>query len=220
MNTGPATTRVFLLDDHEVVRAGLAAMLQVEDDIDVVGEAGTAAEALTAIAELEPDVAVLDVRLGDGNGIEVCREIRSSHPGVKCLMLTSFADDRAMLDAGLAGASAYVLKQVKGTELLDAVRAVASGRELLDPATIRVATERLRASGELLIDELSPQEQKLFRLIGDGYSNRQIADELFLAEKTVKNYVSNMLAKLGMARRTEAAALAARLDERQHNRES
>ena len=135
-------------------------------------------------------------------------------------MPTSFADDRAMLDAGMAGASAYVLKQVKGTELLDAIRAVAAGRELLDPATIRHATERLRSSGELLIDELSPQEQKLFRLIGDGYSNRQIADELFLAEKTVKNYVSNMLAKLGMARRTEAAALAARLDERQHNRES
>ena len=218
--TAAAATRVFLLDDHEVVRTGLAAMLDTEDDIDVVGEAGTAADALAAIAELQPDVAVLDVRLGEGNGIEVCREIRSSHPEVRCLMLTSFADDRALLDAGLAGASAYVLKQVKGTELLDTIRAVASGRELLDPATIRHATDRLRASGELLIDELSPQEQKLFRLIGDGYSNRQIADELFLAEKTVKNYVSNMLAKLGMARRTEAAALAARLDERQHNRES
>ena len=220
MTPAAATTRVFLLDDHEVVRTGLAAMLDTEDDIDVVGEAGTAADALAAVAELRPDVAVLDVRLGEGNGIEVCRDIRSSHPEVKCLMLTSFADDRALLDAGLAGASAYVLKQVKGTELLDAIRAVAAGRELLDPATIRHATDRLRASGELLIDELSPQEQKLFRLIGDGYSNRQIADELFLAEKTVKNYVSNMLAKLGMARRTEAAALAARLDERQHNRES
>ena len=220
MTLSAATTRVFLLDDHEVVRTGLAAMLDTEDDIDVVGEAGTAADALAAVAELRPDVAVLDVRLGEGNGIEVCRDIRSSHPEVKCLMLTSFADDRALLDAGLAGASAYVLKQVKGTELLDAIRAVAAGRELLDPATIRHATDRLRASGELLIDELSPQEQKLFRLIGDGYSNRQIADELFLAEKTVKNYVSNMLAKLGMARRTEAAALAARLDERQHNRES
>ena len=220
MTPAAATTRVFLLDDHEVVRTGLAAMLDTEDDIDVVGEAGTAADALAAVAELRPDVAVLDVRLGEGNGIDVCRDIRSSHPEVKCLMLTSFADDRALLDAGLAGASAYVLKQVKGTELLDAIRAVAAGRELLDPATIRHATDRLRASGELLIDELSPQEQKLFRLIGDGYSNRQIADELFLAEKTVKNYVSNMLAKLGMARRTEAAALAARLDERQHNRES
>ena len=220
MTSAAATIRVFLLDDHEVVRTGLAAMLDTEDDIDVVGEAGTAADALAAVAELRPDVAVLDVRLGEGNGIEVCRDIRSSHPEVKCLMLTSFADDRALLDAGLAGASAYVLKQVKGTELLDAIRAVAAGRELLDPATIRHATDRLRASGELLIDELSPQEQKLFRLIGDGYSNRQIADELFLAEKTVKNYVSNMLAKLGMARRTEAAALAARLDERQHNRES
>ena len=220
MTPAAATTRVFLLDDHEVVRTGLAAMLDTEDDIDVVGEAGTAADALAAVAELRPDVAVLDVRLGEGNGIEVCRDIRSSHPEVTCLMLTSFADDRALLDAGLAGASAYVLKQVKGTELLDAIRAVAAGRELLDPATIRHATDRLRASGELLIDELSPQEQKLFRLIGDGYSNRQIADELFLAEKTVKNYVSNMLAKLGMARRTEAAALAARLDERQHNRAS
>ncbi len=214
-----AATRVFLLDDHEVVRAGLAAMLDSEDDIEVVGGAGSADEALAGIAASLPDVAVLDVRLGDGNGIEVCRKIRSAHPEVRCLMLTSFADDRALLDAGMAGASAYVLKQVRGTELLDAIRAVAQGRELLDPATIRHATERLRASGELLIDELSPQEQKLFRLIGDGFSNRQIADELFLAEKTVKNYVSNMLAKLGMSRRTEAAALAARLDERRHNRE-
>ena len=218
MNPKPAV-RVFLLDDHEVVRAGLAAMLDAEKDIEVVGGAGNAVEALAGIADLQPDVAVLDVRLEEGSGIEVCREIRSSHPDIRCLMLTSFADDRALLDAGMAGASAYVLKQVKGTELLDAIRAVAEGRQLLDPATVRHATERLRASGELLIEELSPQEQKLFHLIGDGYSNRQIAEELFLAEKTVKNYVSNMLAKLGMSRRTEAAALAARLDERRQTRE-
>jgi len=237
--------RVFLLDDHEVVRAGVAAMLEAEDDIAVVGGAGTAEDALEGIAASLPDVAVLDVRLTDGSGVEVCREIRSRHPEVKALMLTSFADDRALLDAGMAGASAYVLKQVRGGAIgelrmvkcgfnyctrniegnirfnadLAGGALMDIGRQLLDPATLRMATERLRDSGELLIEELSPQEQKLFHLIGEGYSNRQIAEELFLAEKTVKNYVSNMLAKLGMARRTEAAALAARLEERQQLRE-
>ncbi len=216
----PMTTRVFLLDDHEVVRVGLATMLDGEPDLEVVGHAGNAVDALAGIAESEPNVAVLDVRLEDGNGIDVCREIRSSHPEVHCIMLTSFADDRAMVDAGMAGASAYVLKQVRGDELTKTIRAVAEGRQLLDPATVRLATERLRASGELLIEDLSPQERRLFVLIGDGYSNRQIADELYLAEKTVKNYVSSLLAKLGMTRRTEVAALAARLDERRHARET
>ncbi len=216
----PMTTRVFLLDDHEVVRVGLATMLDSEPDIEVVGHAGNAENALTGIAESEPHVAVLDVRLEEGNGIEVCREIREAHPDIRCIMLTSFADDRAMVDAGVAGASAYVLKQVRGDELADTIRAVAGGRQLLDPATIRHATERLRASGELLIEDLSPQEKRLFVLIGDGYSNRQIADELYLAEKTVKNYVSTLLAKLGMTRRTEVAALAARLDERQSARDT
>jgi len=214
------STRVFLLDDHEVVRVGLATMLDAEHDLEVVGHAGNAENALAGIAESIPDIAVLDVRLEDGNGIEVCREIRSTHPHVRCIMLTSFADDRAMVDASEAGASAYVLKQVRGDELANTIRAVADGRQLLDPATVRHATERLRASGELLIEDLSPQERRLFVLIGNGYSNRQIADELYLAEKTVKNYVSTLLAKLGMTRRTEVAALAARLDERQIARDT
>jgi len=216
----PMSIRIFLLDDHEVVRVGLATMLDAEPDLEVVGHAGNAENALAGIADSLPDIAVLDVRLEDGNGIEVCREIRSTHPDVSCIMLTSFADDRALVDAGMAGASAYVLKQVRGDELADTIRAVAEGRQLLDPATIRHATERLRSSGELLIEDLSPQERRLFVLIGDGYSNRQIADELYLAEKTVKNYVSTLLAKLGMTRRTEVAALAARLDERQIARDT
>ena len=216
----PMSIRIFLLDDHEVVRVGLATMLDAEPDLEVVGHAGNAENALAGIADSLPDIAVLDVRLEDGNGIEVCREIRSTHPDVSCIMLTSFADDRALVDAGMAGASAYVLKQVRGDELADTIRAVAEGRQLLDPATIRHATERLRSSGELLIEDLSPQERRLFVLIGDGYSNRQIANELYLAEKTVKNYVSTLLAKLGMTRRTEVAALAARLDERQIARDT
>lgn len=218
--TESVPTRVFLLDDHAVVRAGLAAVLDAEVDLEVVGQAGTAAEALSLIPETLPDIAVLDVRLGEGSGIDVCREIRSAHPEVSCIMLTSFADDRAIVDAGMAGAAAFVLKQVRGDELAETIRNVRDGRQLLDPATVRHATERLRSSGELLVEELSPQEKKLFVLIGDGYSNRQIADELYLAEKTVKNYVSGMLAKLGMTRRTEVAALAARLEERQSARDN
>lgn len=213
-------TRVFLLDDHAVVRAGLAAVLDAESDLEVIGQAGSADEALAKISETPPHIAVLDVRLGDGSGIDVCREIRSTHPDIACIMLTSFADDRAIVDAGMAGAAAFVLKQVRGDELAETIRKVRDGRQLLDPATVRLATERLRASGELLVEELSPQEKKLFTLIGDGYSNRQIADELYLAEKTVKNYVSGMLAKLGMTRRTEVAALAARLEERQAARDN
>lgn len=218
--TDAPPTRVLLLDDHAMVRAGLAAILEAEADIEVVAQAGSSEEALALITESAPDIAVLDVRLGEGSGIDVCRDIRSVHPEIGCIMLTSFADDRAIVDAGMAGAAAFVLKQVRGEELAETIRNVRDGRQLLDPATLRHATERLRASGELLVEELSPQEKKLFALIGDGYSNRQIADELYLAEKTVKNYVSGMLAKLGMTRRTEVAALAARLEERQSARES
>ncbi len=164
-------------------------------------------------------MAVLDVRLGDGSGVEVCRELRSDHPEIACLMLTSFADDRAMVDASVAGASGYVLKQIQSNDLIDSIRKVAGGAQLLDAAEVRLALDRLRNSMEGRVDSLTEQEHRIFDLIGEGYSNRQIAEELYLAEKTVKNYVSNLLAKLGMARRTEAAATAARLDERQRMRE-
>ena len=206
--------RVFLLDDHEVVRRGVAATLEAEDDITVVGEASGAAEALEVVRECTPDVAVLDVRLGDGNGIDVCREITSEFDNVKSLILTSFDSDRAIVDAGLAGAAGFVLKQIRSNELIDAIRQVASGRQLLDSAEVRLAMRRLRESEEGRLYDLTPQEKRIFDFIGEGYTNRQIAHEMYLAEKTVKNYVSNLLAKLGMSRRTEAAALAARVDER------
>lgn len=210
------TIRVFLLDDHEVVRLGLAELLGAEDDIEICGEASTAAEALRRIPATKPDVAVLDVRLPDDSGVEVCREIRSSHPEVHCLMLTSFADDDALFSSILAGASGYVLKQVHGTDFVDAVRRVAAGESLLDPGVTQKVLERLRHQGEDQ-DELAVltgQERKILELIAEGRTNRQIGETMFLAEKTVKNYVSNMLAKLGMARRAEAAAYAARLAER------
>ncbi len=206
---------MFLLDDHEIVRRGLRDLLEAEEDMEVVGEAATAEEALGRIPPTRPEVAVLDVRLPDGNGIEVCREIRSRHPEVRCLMLTSFADDEALFAAIMAGASGYVLKQVRGTDLVDAVRRVARGESLLDPSLTGKVLERLRAKPEE--DELaglSDQERKILDLIAEGYTNRQIAETIFLAEKTVKNYVSNLLAKLGMSRRSEAAAYAARLSER------
>jgi DNA-binding NarL/FixJ family response regulator len=208
-------TRVFLLDDHEVVRRGLRELLESEDDIEVVGGASTAEEALGRIPATSPDVAVLDVRLPDGNGVEVCREIRDRRPGIQCLMLTSFADDEALFSAIMAGAAGYVLKQVKGSELVDAVRRVARGESLLDPAVTARVLERLRRRPE--DDELAgltDQERKILDLISEGLTNRQIGDRMYLAEKTVKNYVSNVLAKLGMTRRTEAAAYAARLAER------
>jgi two-component system response regulator DevR len=214
------TIRVFLLDDHEVVRRGVADMLQRDGDIEVVGEAGTAADALRVVASCNPDVAVLDVRLPDGTGIEVCRDIRSAHPEIACLMLTSFSDDQALVDASMAGAAGYALKQIRGNDLVEAVRKVAGGAQLLDQATVRLALARLRETGDGVLDDLTDQERRIFELIGAGLSNRQIADELYLAEKTVKNYVSNLLAKLGMARRTEAAAFAARLDERRRGRTS
>ncbi len=208
------TITVFLLDDHEVVRRGVAGLLEAEPDLEVVGEAGTAAEALRLVGETRPDVAVLDVRLDDGNGIEVCREIRSAHPDVACLMLTSYADDRALVDAAVAGAAGFVLKQVRGNQLIDSIRRVAAGAVLLDDATVRLGLQRLKQSEEGALDQLTAQERKVFDLIGDGLSNREIGEALFLAEKTVKNYVSSVLAKLGMTRRTEAAAYAARIDER------
>jgi DNA-binding NarL/FixJ family response regulator len=207
---------VFLLDDHEVVRRGLRDLFDAEEDLEVVGEASTAEEALGRIPPTRPDVAVLDVRLGDGgDGVEVCREIRSRHPEVRCLMLTSFADDEALFAAIMAGASGYVLKQIRGNDLLDAVRRVGRGESLLDPALTGKVLDRLRAKPvEDELGGLTDQERRILELIAQGRTNRQIAEEIFLAEKTVKNYVSNLLAKLGMSRRSEAAAYAARLSER------
>jgi two-component system, NarL family, response regulator DevR len=209
--------RVFLLDDHEIVRRGVKELLETEGDIEVVGEAGTAAEALARIPPTRPDVAVLDVRLPDGDGVQVCREIRSAHPEIQCLMLTSFADDEALFQAIMAGASGYVLKQIKGADVVEAVRSVAAGRSLLDPSVTARVLERLRKGSEEdeLLARLSPQERNILRLIADGLTNRQIAEEVHLAEKTVKNYVSNLLAKLGMERRTQAAVYAARLGAQQ-----
>ncbi len=209
---------VFLLDDHEIVRKGVGDLVNAEPDMHVVGEAGGFAEALDVVAKVSPDVAVLDVRLGDGNGIEVCRQIRSDHPSVACLILTSFADDQAMIDAAMAGAAGYVLKQIRGNDLVESIRKVAGGAQLLDGAAVRLGMQRLKDSDEGRLVDLTPQEMRIFDLIGEGFSNRQIADRLFLAEKTVKNYVSALFSKLGMTRRTEAAALAARVDERHRRR--
>ncbi|MFF0326659.1 response regulator [Nonomuraea angiospora] len=205
--------RVFLVDDHEVVRRGVAALLESEDDIEVIGEAGTAESAIARITALRPEVAVLDVRLPDGSGVDVCREVRSRVPGLACLMLTSFADDDALFDAVMAGAAGYVLKQIHGSDLVGAVRTVASGQSLLDPQTTAAMLQRLReqAARKDPLAALSDQERHILDLIGEGLTNRQIGEQLFLAEKTVKNYVSNLLAKLNMQRRTQAAALAARL---------
>jgi two-component system, NarL family, response regulator DevR len=210
--------RVFLLDDHELVRRGVREILEAEDDLVVVGEAGTAEEAIGRIPATTPNVAVLDVQLPDGDGIEVCREVRSKHPEIACIMLTSFADDEAVYASIMAGASGFVLKQVRGNDLVEGIRRVAQGESLLDPQVTTRVLERLRARGD--DDELAgltDQERKILMLIADGLTNRQIGEELFLAEKTVKNYVSNLLSKLGMHRRTEAAAYAARLTERKHH---
>jgi DNA-binding NarL/FixJ family response regulator len=209
------SVRVFLLDDHEVVRRGLRELIESEDDMEVVGEAGTAEEAFGRIPATTPNVAVLDVRLPDGSGVDVCREIRSRHPEIACLMLTSYADDEALFSAIMAGAGGYVLKQVRGSDLVAGIRRVAAGESLLDPGVIAQVLERLRQRPE--DDELAvltDQERRLLDLIAEGLTNRQIGERMFLAEKTVKNYVSSMLAKLGMSRRTEAAAYAARLAER------
>jgi DNA-binding NarL/FixJ family response regulator len=208
--------KIFLLDDHEVVRRGVRELLEAEADMEVVGEAGTVAQALDRLALAKPDVAVLDVQLPDGSGVDVCREARSARPELACLMLTSFSDDEAMFEAIVAGAAGYVLKQVRGSDLVDAVRRVAAGQSLLDPTATARVIERLRRGPEEdeRLRDLTPQERKILGLLADGMTNRQIAAELFLAEKTVKNYVSNLLSKMGMSRRTEAAVYAARLEER------
>lgn len=211
-------TRVFLLDDHEIVRRGVAQLVNAEPDMEVVGEAGSADRALAEIRSCRPDVAVLDVRLGDGNGIEVCREVRAEHPSLPCLILTSFEDDRALLDAALAGAAGYVLKEIRSNELVTSIRRVAGGAQLLDNAEVRMRMQHLRQTEEGRLFDLTPQERKIFDLIGDGLSNKEIAEEMYLAEKTVKNYISNMFAKLGITRRTQAAAMSARLEEQQRRR--
>lgn len=215
MGEKSASIRVFLLDDHQVVREGLRSLLEADGGIEVVGEAATAAEAIERIPATRPRVAVLDVRLPDGNGVEVCRQVRSENPDVACLMLTSFADDQALLDAILAGASGYVLKEVRGSDLVGDIRKVATGHSLVDPDLASRVMDRLRSRhAEEQAVRLSPQEQKILDLIAEGKTNRQIAAEMYLAEKTVKNYVSNLLSKLGMTRRTEAAVWAVRRAEK------
>ncbi|MEU8344855.1 response regulator transcription factor [Spirillospora sp. NPDC048832] len=216
--TGPI--RVFLLDDHEVVRRGVAALLSAEDDIEIVGEAGTAEHALARIPAARPDVAVLDVRLPDGDGVSVCREIRSQLPDLACLMLTSFDDEDALFEAVMAGAAGYVLKQIHGSDLVGAVRTVATGQSLLDPRSTARMLQRLRDRQDKQdpLKSLTEQERHIFDLIGEGLTNRQIGERLFLAEKTVKNHISNIFAKLGMSRRTQAAALAAQLKADSRNR--
>ena len=212
----PVPVRVFLLDDHQVVREGVRRLLESDAEISVVGEAGTAADALPRIGACSPDVAVLDVRLPDGDGIEVCREIRSQYPEVACVMLTSYSDDEALAQAVLAGASGYLLKQIRGNDLVASVLAVAGGASLIDGATARRVIEELGRARSTRdgVEVLTPRERSILELIAAGKTNREIGAELYLAEKTVKNYVSNLLAKLGMARRSEAAAYAARLAER------
>jgi two-component system, NarL family, response regulator DevR len=216
-----ATVRVYLLDDHEVVRRGVAELLEASGEFAVVGQGGSVADGIQHLVDedLDLDVAVLDVRLGDGNGIELCREIRSRRPEVAVLMLTSYSDEEALADAVLAGASGFVLKQIRGNDLISAVRAAAGGHRLIPHDQVERALRMLkaRAADAERLGSLSEQERRIFALIGEGNSNRQIADQLYLAEKTVKNYVSNLLSKLGMHRRTEVAALAARLDERRRN---
>src|SRR5699024_3568131 len=211
--TDAETIRIVLVGDHEVVRRGVPALLEAESDIEVVGEAGTAEQALARVAAVRPDVAVLDVRLPDGSGVEVCREIRSRHPEVACLVLTSFADDEALLHAVMAGAAGYVLKQIHGSDLVGAVRTVAGGASLLDPRSTARLLERMRGESrrEDPLDVLTAQERQIVELIGDGLTNREIGKRLFLAEKTIKNHVSSVLAKLGMKRRTQVAVLATEL---------
>ena len=218
----PHPIRVFLLDDHEVVRRGVAALLEAAGDITVVGEAGTAASALARIKATRPDVANLDVRLPDGSGVEVCREVRSELPEVGCLMLTSFADDEALFQAVLAGASGYVLKQIHGSDLVGAVRTVAAGGSLLDPASTARVLERLRHAADEIPDRLeglSQQERQIVALIGEGLTNREIGKRLYLAEKTVKNYVSHVLATLGLQRRTQVAVLATEMRQEEATRQ-
>ena len=205
--------RVFLLDDHEVVRRGLHDLLESEGDIEIVGESGSAREATARIPALRPDVAVLDARLPDGSGIDVCRDVRSTDPSIKALILTSYDDDEALFAAIMAGAAGYVLKQIGAGDLVDSVRRVAAGQSLIDPHLVARVLERVR-SGPPEHEELAgltEQERKILALIAEGMTNRQIGERLFLAEKTVKNYVSSILSKLGLERRTQAAVLASKL---------
>jgi len=210
--------RVFLLDDHEVVRRGVRDLLEASGEIEVVGEASTAEEARQRVPAVRPEVAVLDVRLPDGTGIEVCRDLRAADPDLKCLMLTSFDDDEALFDSIMAGAAGYVLKEVRGGDLVDSVLRVATGESLLDPKATARVIERLRnpPPEDEKLAALSPQEQKILGYLAEGMTNRQIAEQMYLAEKTIKNYVSNLLLKLGMHRRTEAAVYAARMAERRN----
>jgi len=205
--------RVFLLDDHEVVRRGLADLLQADGDIEVVGESGSAVEAARRIPALHPDVAILDARLPDGNGIDVCRDIRGVDPSINGLILTSYEDDEALFAAIMAGAAGYVLKQIRGTDLVDAVRRVAAGQSLLDPAVTARVLQRIRTGIEAPpeLKQLTEQERRILEHIAQGLTNHEIAQKMFLADKTVKNYVSSVLAKLGLERRTQAAVLATKL---------
>ncbi|MEM7273198.1 MAG: response regulator transcription factor [Actinomycetota bacterium] len=218
MADGDHPITVFLLDDHEIVRRGVAELVNGQPDMEVVGEAGTAPEAIAAITAARPQVALLDVRLQDGSGLDVCRQIRDACPEVACVILTAFADDAAMLAAADAGAAGFLLKQIRGTEITDGIRRVAGGAKLLDDATVRLGRRRLEGTDEGRIAALTGQERQVFDLMAEGLTNRQIADELYLAEKTIKNYVTNVLAKLGLSRRAEVAALAATLAERQRGR--
>ncbi|MET9230103.1 response regulator transcription factor [Lentzea sp. NPDC003310] len=215
-------SRVFLVDDHEVVRVGIRELLSASPDLEVVGEASSVTEALTLLPATAPDVAVLDVRLPDGNGIELCRELRSRLPELNVLMLTSFTDDEALFDAIMAGASGFVLKRILGTDLTTAVKTVAAGQSLLDARSTAALLNRIRREREQgdPVRALTEQERTVFDHIGDGLTNRQIADKMFLAEKTVKNYVSHLLAKLGLERRTQAAVLSSQLRRPNHDTET
>jgi len=205
--------RVFLLDDHEVVRRGIADLLTQDGDIEIVGESGSAVEAAHRIPALRPDVAVLDARLPDGNGIDVCRDVRAVDPTIQGLILTSYEDDEALFAAIMAGAAGYVLKQIRGTDLVDAVRRVAAGQSMLDPAVTARVLERIRSGAEQPseLKTLTDQERRILELVAQGLTNHEIAQKMFLADKTVKNYVSSVLAKLGLERRTQAAVLATKL---------
>jgi two-component system response regulator DevR len=210
---GAVAIRVFLLDDHEMVREGICNLLESDDDIEIVGQAATVAEALSRIPLTRPDVAILDVRLEDGSGIEVCRDIRSAHPEIVCLMLTSYADDEALLASVMAGAAGYVLKQIRSRDLIEDVKKVAGGASLMDPRVVARVVERIANPPELFseLSVLSPQERRLLDFIAEGLTNRQIAESMFLSEKTVKNYVTGLLSKLNMNNRTEAAIFATKL---------
>ena len=207
------TIRVFLMDDHELVRRGLSDLIASDPEMEVIGEAGTCAEGLHGIVVKRPDVAVLDVRLPDGSGIEVCRDLRVMAPEINVLMLTSYADDEALLSAVLAGAHGYVLKDIRSNDLLQMIRDAAAGKNLLDKAAVDHVRQRLRAGSSVysMLDDLTDQERRVLEFIGEGMSNRQIAEQMSLAEKTIKNYVSSVLSKLGMERRSQAAAFIARL---------